>query len=321
MKNMFNIDSLKNTPVLVIGDFIMDRYLRGKVDRISPEAPVPVVFVNEETYALGGAGNVAANLVSLGAKVIPVGVVGDDIYGEKFLESLKSLRVDTKGVIIDKNRPTIIKTRVIAEHQQIVRFDVERPDGISEKVINQLIDNTDKITGSVKTILISDYGKGVINKGFLAKLLPLAKKRECMVTVDPKVENFTEYKGVDCITPNLKEAVEGMVSRLPKNDSEIDKLGRNILKKLSCKSVLITLGERGMKLFESSGKVTSIPTLAKEVYDVTGAGDTVIATLTLSLASGYELADAAKIANVAAGIVVGKLGTAVVTREEISRNL
>jgi D-glycero-beta-D-manno-heptose-7-phosphate kinase len=319
--NLNNI--LKKFPkanVLIIGDLILDRFIRGDAKRISPEAPVPVVEVREETYCLGGAGNVANNIVSLGGKVSVVGVVGNDYTAEILLKEFNGKKVNTDGIFTDKTITTSIKTRIIVSHQQIVRFDKETVRELSPLISQKIIEYINKKIPASDAVLISDYGKGVITKKVISEIIKLSKKYKKIVTVDPKIEHFSRYKYVDCLTPNTYEAITGMkVSKL-KGKNDFDKLGIKILKKLKCKSVLITQGESGMTLFTSKSKV-HIPTMAKDVFDVTGAGDTVIATLTMALASGATLLDAAKIANYAAGIVVAKLGTATVSPSELSKVL
>jgi len=296
---------------------MVDRYIRGQVDRLSPEAPVPVVYVKQEDFMPGGAGNVAANIAALGGAPRVFSVVGDDPDADRLLAVLRERGVNTDGVIKDDARPTIVKTRVIAGHQQVVRYDRESRQPLSREANKRLMAALEKQLARVKGILISDYGKGVINGASLKAILALARRHKKFVTVDPKVEHFLRYRGVDCITPNLKEAAEGLRALPPKTDAEVDALGARILKRLRCRSVLITRSERGMSLYQSSGKTTHIPSQAQEVFDVTGAGDTVIATFSLAMASGAPLVEAAQIANVAAGVVVAKLGTATAKVEEI----
>lgn len=319
MKNdLFKIISLfDKQSALVIGDIMVDKFIWGAVSRISPEAPVPVVEINKETETLGGAGNVASNLSAFGAKSYIVGVVGDDITGKSLVELLRDKNIDPNYLVIDTNRPTIIKTRVIAVSQQLVRFDKEVKGHFSSLIEARMIKNIEEIIPKVDVVIMSDYGKGVIGKLVLKKTIELSKKCKIPVLVDPKVENFKKYKGVTSITPNLKEAIEGMGVSNIKTDEEIYDLGKKILHFLSAESVLITRSEKGMTLIHQNGKITNIPTRAKEVFDVTGAGDTVISAMALSLSAKADLETAAEIANFAAGMVVAKLGTATTTCQEL----
>ncbi len=310
------IEQFPKTKILVIGDLMVDRFIRGKVSRISPEAPVPVVKVKEEVDIPGGAGNVLMNLSSLGAQAQGCGVIGKDIVGEHLTTQLGNARVQTHGIIKDSVRLTALKVRVIAEHQQVVRYDRETDDPLSRSTEEELLISTQKTIPEVDAIILSDYGKGVMTKNLLSATIALANRLKKPICVDPKVEHFLSYKNVSCMTPNTQEAMGGMhKTRLdPKNG--VQNLGYEILKRLNCKSVLITQGEEGMTLFEKNID-THIPAKAQEVYDVTGAGDTVISVLSLALACGATLLQAATLANLAASIVVGKLGTATVSPEEL----
>jgi len=316
MKELFN--KFSNTGILVVGDLMVDQYIYGKVKRISPEAPVPVVEVNEETLLLGGAANVAHNVQSLGGKVFIAGTIGRDDIGRILTNKLKEIGFDTEGIVIDGKRPTTVKTRVIAHSQQVVRFDREIKTDIGRSTMSPILDYIKSCLPQIKGIIISDYCKGLITKGLIKKIIELAGPKR-FVTVDPKIGHFNYYNGVSLITPNINEASFG--SGIDINDNKtLLAAGKILLKKLQCKAVMITRGDEGMSLFEKNGKVTHIPTCAQEVYDVSGAGDTVIATLTLSHASGATLKDSAIIANHAAGVVVTKVGTAVVTQKDILKS-
>lgn len=318
MKNLISyIPQFKKHRILVLGDVMVDKFIWGKVSRISPEAPVPVVEITKETYALGGAGNVANNLISLGAAVTMIGVTGDDTTGERLMADLSARKICVDGIIRDSERPTIVKTRIIASHQQVVRVDKEVKGEFSGKILNEMLHKLDAIVPEVQAIIISDYGKGVINASVLKRAILLAHRYKIPITVDPKIEHFLRYKNVSCITPNMSEAIAGMRSTDLNNEQDVYNLGRKILKRLRSHSVLITRGEKGMTLFEPGDKITHIPTRAKEVFDVTGAGDTVIATFTLALATHASFVEAAEISNFAAGIVVGKLGTATTSTDEL----
>lgn len=306
-------------PILVLGDLMSDRFIRGNVHRISPEAPVPVVDVQQDKSMPGGAGNVASNIAALGGRAVLVSVTGQDFDGDGLLAELGRLNIDTDGVVRDPSRPTILKTRVIAGHQQVVRFDRESRAPLSHDMMNRVLDEVRRRLPEVKGVVLSDYGKGLVTQGLLKALLPLARRLKKFVIVDPKIEHFQRYRGVDCITPNLKEATEGMRAFPPKTDEEVDALGKAILKKLKSRTVLITRSERGMSLYEASGRTTHIPSQAQEVFDVTGAGDTVISVFSLALAAGCTYPEASYISNAAAGVVVGKLGTATCSIDELKK--
>ncbi|MFA4991659.1 MAG: D-glycero-beta-D-manno-heptose-7-phosphate kinase [Candidatus Omnitrophota bacterium] len=310
------IRKFSDTRILVLGDLILDEFLWGQVSRISPEAPVPVVWVKSESFMPGGAANVANNVRSLGGRVYMAGVVGRDERGSILKGELEQKGVGTKGIMIDETRPTTLKTRVIAHHQQVVRIDKENVESVSGRLSERIIEYVKEIIKDIDGIIIEDYGKGVISPKLLREVLGMARRYRKIVTVDPKEEHFSYYKGVTAITPNHHEAAQAAGVKIKDKDS-ILAIGRILLDKLGCDGALVTLGENGMQLFEKSGKVTHIPTVAQEVFDVSGAGDTVIASFTSALATGAGMVDAAYISNIAAGLVVGKVGIAVVTQEEI----
>lgn len=317
------IERFKKSSILVIGDLILDRYIWGKVSRISPEAPVPVVEVTREDFLLGGAANVAANIVSLGGRVYIAGVAGNDRARDVLLKLMEEKNIDISGVMSDK-RPTTVKTRVIAHHQQVVRFDKEDRSRINSELLKKLLHFVeDKVKGdNINAIIISDYKKGVVSKELIRGILRFSRPAGIPVAVDPKVGHFPFYRGVSIITPNIKEASEGSGIEI-KDEHTLFKAGKRLLRSLSLEAVLITRGEEGMSLFmKDEGKKDDIkhyyiPTRAKKVFDVTGAGDTVIATFTLARASGASMIEACEIANYAAGIVVGEVGTATVTAEQL----
>lgn len=313
------IDRFPRTRVLVVGDVVMDHYVWGSVSRISPEAPVPVVNVTRETVLLGGAANVVNNIRALGGEVGICGVIGHDEAGKQLQHLLHAQEIMTDGLIVEPSRPTTIKTRVIAHHQQIVRFDRETKEGISRETHRRIFDHVAERAGKgLDAIIISDYCKGVVTKDLVRDIVRLAKKRGVIVSVDPKVSHFGIYSGVTILTPNTKEASLGSRIEIDDEDSLL-RAGKGLLKRLACTAVLITRGEHGMSLFEKSGRITHIPTVAREVFDVTGAGDTVISTLTLSMAAGAKISDAARLSNYAAGIVVGVVGTATVSPEQLKQ--
>ncbi len=296
--------------VCVLGDIMLDKYIWGSVTRISPEAPVPVVAVERDSSHLGGAGNVGNNLESLGAATVLVGVVGDDEAGRWIRRRVS----DGRGIMMDKARPTTVKTRIIAHHQQVVRVDQEKKGRLSER-------DERRILGFLRGqefegLILSDYDKGVLTEGLLAGALALAKERGLIVTADPKVFNFPRLTGVSLVTPNHHEA-ERIVNHECRTDKQVEQAGREILRRIGGRWLILKRGEQGMSVFEPGRPVVHIPAVAREVFDVTGAGDTVIATATLALLSGATILEAATLANAAAGIVVEKIGTATVTPDEL----
>jgi D-beta-D-heptose 7-phosphate kinase/D-beta-D-heptose 1-phosphate adenosyltransferase len=302
--------------IVVLGDLMLDEFIWGRVRRISPEAPVPVVEVESHSIALGGAGNVVSNLKALGATAIPVGAIGDDMDAERLRASLRSLGITTDGLISDTARPTTLKTRIIAHSQQVVRADRESRKSISPEVEERIANTFREHLQHADAVVVSDYNKGLLTSGLLKRALGDARARDLIVCLDPKTRSFANYNPVTIITPNNQEAGDATGIEIV-DDETLSAAGRSILTSLACRAVLITRGEEGMTLFTGRGEVTHIPTVAQEVYDVTGAGDTVIATLALALAAGANDVEAAVLANHAAGVVVGKVGTATVTREEL----
>jgi D-glycero-beta-D-manno-heptose-7-phosphate kinase len=303
--------------VLVVGDLILDHYIWGKVSRISPEAPVPVVHVESESLKLGGAANVYNNILALGGKADLCGIIGSDEGGRRLLQQLGTRRGGRGGVIIDADRPTTRKTRVIAHNQQMVRFDVERRTEIKAGLQRRIVRYVESRLREVSCVVVSDYAKGVVTAPLMMELVRLATLRRIPLVVDPKVEHFSYYKGVTVVTPNHLEATQAAGVH-GDDDSSISQAGETIRQRLGCRSVLVTRGERGMSLFETEGTSFHIPTMARQVYDVTGAGDTVIATLALALATGASMRDGAVLANHAAGIVVGMVGTATVSGPQLT---
>ncbi|HVO32666.1 MAG TPA: D-glycero-beta-D-manno-heptose-7-phosphate kinase [Elusimicrobiota bacterium] len=304
---------------LVVGDVMLDHYVWGSVSRISPEAPVPVVAVQRESEMPGGAGNVAINMAALGAEVSLAALIGDDAAGDRLLDRFKTLPIRTDAVIRTKDRPTILKSRVIAHQQQVVRVDYETQSQIPSAITQQLWTRLESQLARTDVVVISDYAKGVVTSGLLGRLIPLVRRRGIPVTVDPKRENFRYYRRVSCITPNVKEALEGAQLHSADTNNGLESIGDILLRKLQAEAVLITRGEHGMSLFERNKPAFHIPARAQEVFDVTGAGDTVISALSLALAAGASLRTAAELANHAAGIVVGKLGTATATSDELMK--
>lgn len=293
--------------IAVVGDLMVDRYYWGVVNRISPEAPVPVVEVESESVRLGGAANVANNIQALGGEPILVGLIGDDHPGHVFVDILKERNLATSGIVVDPGRPTTIKTRVIAHGQHVVRIDneskLETPEHLRHKIIDAVRYDIHNLDG----IIIEDYNKGVITRELIPELIGVARKYSKIITVDPKFNNFFDYKNVTVFKPNRREVEEVLGGRLRTVDDVI-KAGRKILESLSAESVLLTRGEEGMSLFEPGGQTTHIETQAANVQDVSGAGDTVISTLTLALTAGASVIEASMLANYAGGVVVGEVG-------------
>ncbi|MCP4580111.1 MAG: D-glycero-beta-D-manno-heptose-7-phosphate kinase [candidate division Zixibacteria bacterium] len=308
--------------ILVVGDIMLDRYLWGDCSRISPEAPVPVVEISKEEHLLGGAANVSNNISALNGQVDLVGVVGKDTFATALRRRLKVRGFSADGIFTDSKRPTTVKTRIIAQNQQIVRADREQIHEISARLNKKIQAYIENALADVSAVIISDYGKGVINPMLLESLIEACIQRNIFVAVDPKQTHFFSYRKVSTITPNHHEAGFVVGKKITDNAS-LEEVGWQILDELKAKSILITLGEEGMALFEnghskkSDRTLTKIPTMARKVYDVTGAGDTVIATLTMAVAAGASLKEAAFIANVAAGEVVAEIGTAQVNRDKL----
>lgn len=304
------VQGFKNKRVLVLGDLMLDKYMWGHVVRISPEAPVPVVEVKRDTSCLGGAGNVVNNLESLGAFPLTVGIVGKDQAGEW----IKGHVADNRGIFTDDSRPTTVKTRIIAHQQQVVRVDQEEKKPISARNEEQILSfiQQEKYEG----ILISDYNKGILTRSLTGKVLPYAKQRKIPVFTDPKVANFSLFSPVTLLTPNHVEA-EQFVHRQCDTDAQVEQAGEKILSQISAVYLILKRGELGMSVFEKGRKAFHIPAVAKEVYDITGAGDTVIATVALALLASASIREAAILANAAAGVVVSKIGTATLTPEEL----
>lgn len=315
---------LQQARVAVVGDVMIDRFIWGKVARISPEAPVPVVEVDRsrelDGYRLGGAANVANNIVSLGARASLFGVLGDDDAARQCWRLLASRGIDGRGLQVVPGRPTTLKTRVVAHGQQVVRIDVEErsplPDAVSQAMIEALVAGL----GDVQAVILSDYAKGVLSPGFTQHLIERLKAAGRWVAVDPKVRNISMFTGASVVTPNRMEACLAAGVSADEPDAPL-KAARILLERLGCEAVLVTLGEDGMLLVSRSGETFSVPTLAAEVYDVTGAGDTVIAVLVMGRAVGLSWHDSVLVANVAAGVAVGKVGTAVVSRTELGNAL
>lgn len=302
--------------IMVLGDIMLDEFIWGRVERISPEAPVPVVEVESETNMLGGAANVVHNLIALGCRATLCGLVGDDRAGHQVLELLDQLEVPNKGLVMSSERPTTVKTRVVAHSQQMVRVDRESRRECPERELAALRAYLAEELPRCDAVIVSDYAKGVISRGILATVQEQALAHKLVVSVDPKVVNMPLYTGATVVTPNHYEALAA--ARIsPDGENAVERAGRILLEDLRAGAILITQGERGMTLVTPEG-MDHVPTMAKRVFDVTGAGDTVISTLTLGMVCGLSLPEAAVMANVAAGVVVGEVGTSAVTGGRLS---
>jgi len=300
--------------IAVVGDLMLDRYYWGSVARISPEAPVPVVEVESESTRLGGAANVANNVASLGGIPIMVGVIGNDEAGKAFQALARDGGFPLEGVLVDPARPTTVKTRVIAHHQHVVRVDKEVKENVGEHIQEKVLDILRRHIGSLDAIIIEDYNKGVIVKNLIRELVEIALRSRKAITVDPKFNNFFEYKRVTVFKPNRKETEEALGVRLHDQQS-VEQAGRTLIERLEPESVLLTLGENGMSLFERGGEATHVPTAARQIADVSGAGDTVISTLTMALAAGASIKEASSLANFAGGVVCGEAGIVPIDRD------
>jgi rfaE bifunctional protein kinase chain/domain len=296
---------MRGQRVLVVGDLMLDEFIWGKVGRISPEAPVPVVEVTGQSFHLGGAGNVAANIRALAGEAVVSGVIGRDAAGEVVKASLQSAGVVPALAVSDEKRPTTVKTRIVAHNQQVVRADREVTDEIADELESALLAGLRERLPSCRAVIVSDYQKGVVTPRVVKQVVAAARRRR-----------FPRYRGATVVTPNQAEAEQATGLRI-RTATDLLATGERLLKMLACQAALVTRGEHGMSLFEKSRKPVHIPTAARQVYDVTGAGDTVIATLALALCAGATLAEAAQLANRAAGVVVGKVGTATAAPEEV----
>jgi D-beta-D-heptose 7-phosphate kinase/D-beta-D-heptose 1-phosphate adenosyltransferase len=319
------IGKFSRSRVLVIGDIMADHFIWGGVSRISPEAPVPVVEVKKESFLLGGCANVFNNIAAMGGQVELAGVIGADDIGRRLLRDLSKRGVETKGVIVEDDRPTTLKTRIVAHGQQVVRFDREERRAIAEATIGQIVSYVESLRDGLGALVISDYNKGVVVRPLLDRIRTVIAGRAIVTCVDPKQRDFSLYEGFDIITPNHHEAGLAAAEEML-GPADYIRVGTKLLEQNNLKALLMTRGEEGMSLFEKTGvgahqkgqiRHTDFPTQAREVFDVTGAGDTVIGVLALGLAAGATLREAVYLANHAAGIAVGKAGTATVTREEL----
>ncbi|MBU1317865.1 MAG: D-glycero-beta-D-manno-heptose-7-phosphate kinase [candidate division Zixibacteria bacterium] len=314
------IDGWQEKQVVVLGDIMLDHYLWGVVDRISPEAPVPVVNVQRESHLLGGAANVALNLKKLGCNPLVIGVIGDDAAGSELRKILSITGIDGNGIETDQYRPTTIKTRVIANHQQVVRADREDATEIDDDLQRRFLGKLKDRIASISGLIISDYGKGMITKALLEQVISLCRENDVFIAVDPKDVHFKSYRKVSVITPNHHEAGFAFGMKI-RDEATLNEVGAGLLIQLELDSILITRGADGMALFLNDGSKYLLPTVAQKVFDVTGAGDTVIATYSSALSGGATPFEAAYISNQAAGIVVGEIGTAQVEAEQLKETI
>ena len=304
----------KKPNILVIGDLMIDHYLWGSCDRISPEAPVQVVNVKKESSVLGGAGNVINNLVTLGSVVDVISVIGNDSVANELKSLLEKIDVPTSNLVVENNRKTSKKSRLIASQQQVLRYDMESIDDINENSHKQIIQTLEKNIDKYSSIILSDYGKGVLTTNLTKEIIKIANKNNIKVLVDPKGKDYSKYKGSYTLTPNKKEAMEATNIDIKDESSLIEAL-KSLKTQCELEVSLITLSEQGIAIFDD--ELTIKPTVAREVYDVTGAGDTVIASIAFALGNNLDIKDAIYFANLAAGVVVGKIGSATTTLDEI----
>lgn len=314
------VDSFPGKRVLVLGDAMLDRYLWGRVERVSPEAPVPVVDVERETFSLGGAANVAHNLAALGAEPVLVAVTGEDGPAERLGAELTRCGVRSDSLVVDLERRTTVKTRIIAHQQQVVRADEEDTDPLRGPALRRVINAVERLVRTADAVVVSDYGKGVVQPETLRPALSSAREHGIPVSVDPKEDHFPSYQGVTAITPNQHEAGQAYGTRI-RDEAGLLEVGWGLRERLDTDCVLITRGSEGMSLFERDGRHTHLPTVAHDVYDVTGAGDTVVSVFALALAAGADFLTAARLANHAAGVVIRHAGTAVVAPGELKASL
>jgi len=306
--------------LLIVGDVMLDEYIWGDVRRISPEAPVPIVEIRRRSYVPGGAANVAANAVALGARILLGGVVGADPSAEQLRTVLQQQCVGIDGMFVDASRPTTVKSRIVAHNQHVVRLDTEACDALSVQLETSLLSWIDLQLATVNAVVISDYAKGVLSFGLTQRLIAMAHSIGCPVIADPKTNNFSKYQGATVITPNQFEAEQATGMSIH-DESSLHSVGDKLLANLKGSALLITRAAQGMSLFVQGQIPVHIPTEARDVYDVTGAGDTALTTFALAIAAGATLEQATCLANKAAGIVVGKVGTATVTVRELMRHV
>jgi len=311
------INKFDQAKVLLVGDIMLDSFIYGAVSRISPEAPIPVISVNREKKMLGGAGNVLANLAALGCETDIISIIGKDVAGQEVMQHVSDCGVSPHGMVEDLARPTILKTRYISQNQQLLRVDREEIVTPSEVIEKQIISITEKLMAKANILILSDYGKGVLSPNVIKSLIKLANKNKIPVVVDPKGNDFSVYKGASVVTPNRNELQGAMNGMTVKTDSDIESAGQALIKQSGIETVIVTRSEDGISVINKKDTPVHIPTKAREVYDVSGAGDTVVATIAAMMASGANTAQAAEVANIAGGLAVAKLGTAIISQAEL----
>ena len=315
IKNSFN--GLK---ISVVGDMMLDSYFRGDVKRISPEAPVPVVEVENEFYRFGGAANCALNILKLGGEPLPIGVIGYDNDGTIFRSLITETDISADGIIVDETRPTTAKTRVIADSQHVVRIDKESKQNVNKAIQKKLFGFIEEHIKGLDGIILQDYNKGVLTPWLIEKIIELANSIKVLITVDPKFNNFFTYKNVTVFKPNRKEAEDVLGIKI-RNDEDITNAGNKLLEKLNAKNILLTLGESGIAVFEKGKPEKRMPTKARQVADVSGAGDTVISTLTMALAAKANIIEASYLANYAGGLVCEEVGIVPIDKEKLFKTI
>lgn len=315
LRNLFS-----KARIAILGDVMLDQYWWGTVDRISPEAPVPVVRMENETVVPGGAANVAMNVVGLGAQAILIGCVGQDTAASLLRDNLNLAQISSKRLVIAPDRPTSLKTRIVAHNQHVVRVDRESRAFIDQRVEKLVLDNLDEALPSADLLIISDYAKGTLSSAVLSSAIRSANERGIPVLTDPKGKDYSKYRGVTLITPNRREAADAC-SLDEHGHDVVTVAGKRLVEELGLKAIIITEGEKGMTLFQRDGNVRSYGAEAHEIFDVTGAGDTVIATLGVAMAAGLSLEDSVRVANTAASLVVEQVGTTSVSIEKLERKL
>jgi rfaE bifunctional protein kinase chain/domain len=317
------LKNAKGKQIFVIGDVMLDKYLLGDVNRISPEAPVQVFDIQKSEHKFGGAANVSLNIKELGAEPYLIGVIGSDNEGTVLLSEMTKLNKNTDGMITESSRPTTTKTRVIADSHHLLRIDSESKENISAETENKILETLKNNSGKIDIIILQDYNKGVLTKSLITKIIEFANNNKIKILVDPKFYNFFEYKNVFLFKPNRKELEEAF-GRKAKDMKEIEKLAEELIDKMNCTYLVLTLGDKGVMLFEKENgktKFEKIETVAREVADVSGAGDTVISTIAVCLAGGASASEAVKFANYAAGIVVEEVGIVPITKDKLLNHL
>jgi D-glycero-beta-D-manno-heptose-7-phosphate kinase len=312
------LDAARGVRILVLGDVMLDVYLRGVASRISPEAPVPVVRVEDEWRALGGAANVAANVTALGAACELIGCIGEDAAGADLLAELRHQRIGEGGMIRTPTRPTTVKTRIMARHQQVARFDYEHESDLPPGTAAEVIESVRRLLRGADALVLEDYNKGLLTRPVIHGVIAAAVEAGCPIVVDPKLRHFYDYRGATVFKPNQPELAAALRTPVEADDAV---WLEDVRQQLGCEHLLVTLGEDGMALLTADGEHVRVPTMARSVYDVSGAGDTVTAVLAVALAAGASVTEAAILANHAAGIEVGKAGVATVSPAELLQTM